>query len=262
MRRLPRPTSARLIAAVVIMIGSATICLISACAAPMQQVGQPVPAAVPGQDQLSRGRQLYGSSCAGCHGQQGQGTGQAPSLIGVGTADVDYMLASGRMPLTTPDDRPKRQPPAYSASDRAALVAYIASLGAGGPSVPRLPAGNIAAGRDLYLTNCAACHGSGADGGVLPGGQTVPRLHGVPDEQIAEAMRVGPGLMPQFAQSDLSDKEAADIVAYIQDMPNHASRGGWALGGLGPAAEGLVGWGLGLGTLLVVIRLLGKKAPK
>lgn len=253
---------ARLLVAAVIMVGSAVVCVIAACAAPAEQVRAPVPAAKPGQDQLSRGRQLYGSGCAGCHGQQGQGTGQAPSLVGVGQADVDYMISSGRMPLTSPNARPERRPPSYGSQDRAALVAYISSLGAGGPTIPQLPAGNVRSGRDLYLTNCAACHGSGGAGGTLPGGQVAPRILDVPSQQVAEAIRVGPGLMPPFGESTLTDQQAADIVAYVDDMPNHANRGGWALGGLGPAVEGLVGWGLGLGTLLVVIRLLGKKAPE
>jgi ubiquinol-cytochrome c reductase cytochrome c subunit len=205
---------------------------------------------------------LYGSGCAGCHGQRAEGTGQAPALVGVGGADIDYMIASGRMPLTSPNARPERRPPSYGSRDRAALVAYISSLGAGGPEIPQLPPGDARSGRDLYLTNCAACHGSGGAGGTLPGGQVAPRILGVPGQQVTEAIRVGPGLMPPFGSSTLTDQQAADIVAYVGAMPDSAEHGGWDLGGLGPAAEGLIGWGLGLGTLLVVIRLLGKKAPQ
>ncbi|HEX3004280.1 MAG TPA: c-type cytochrome, partial [Angustibacter sp.] len=42
----------------------------------------PPPLAPDGQLPVERGRQLYLRGCAGCHGQQGQGSQSGPSLVG------------------------------------------------------------------------------------------------------------------------------------------------------------------------------------
>ncbi len=43
--------------------------------------------------QIERGGMIYGQSCAGCHGDAGQGTSKAPALVGAGAlplhADAD-----------------------------------------------------------------------------------------------------------------------------------------------------------------------------
>ncbi len=66
--------------------------------------------------------------------------------------------------------------------------------------------------------------------------------------------------MPQFPDTLLSDADVADVAAYVDDLAERRDQGGWPLGGIGPVPEGAVGWVLGLGTLLVVIRLLGRRA--
>ena len=48
------------------------------------------------------GRAIYLQSCAACHGQQGQGTVDGPSLQSSGAAAADFMLRTGRMPLNRP----------------------------------------------------------------------------------------------------------------------------------------------------------------
>ena len=47
--------------------------------------------AIPGDDsdQLELGAQVFYSTCAGCHGQQGQGTPRAPSLVGIAERQPD-----------------------------------------------------------------------------------------------------------------------------------------------------------------------------
>lgn len=225
------------------------------------QRGEPAPSPAADVELVQRGRQLYGAGCAGCHGQQGGGTNRGPTLLGVGPANVDFQLSSGRMPLAEPVPQPQRKPPAYSRPDIDALVAYVTSLAPGGPQIPRLPAGDLQTGRQLYLTNCASCHGSSGVGAALPAGRVAPNVLGVPSTQVAEAVRVGPGLMPQFPATAIPDQQLADIVAYLEDLPSHEAHGGWPIGAVGPVTEGFVGWVLGLGLLLIVIRLLGRRAP-
>jgi ubiquinol-cytochrome c reductase cytochrome c subunit len=99
-------------------------------------------------------------------------------------------------------------------------------------------------------------------GAALPAGYIAPSLLQDDATRVAEAVRVGPGLMPQFPRSALTDQQVNDIVAYVQALPAHENDGGWPIGDLGPVAEGLFGWVAGLGLLLVVIRLLGKRAAQ
>ncbi|MDP8930956.1 MAG: cytochrome c [Actinomycetota bacterium] len=41
--------------------------------------------------------EIYGRDCAYCHGPDGHGTSLAPSLQGLGTAAVDFVLRTGPM---------------------------------------------------------------------------------------------------------------------------------------------------------------------
>ena len=53
----------------------------------------PASAAIPGTvspQTIAQGRELFIQSCSSCHGVDAQGTSQAPSLIGVGAAAVDF----------------------------------------------------------------------------------------------------------------------------------------------------------------------------
>jgi ubiquinol-cytochrome c reductase cytochrome c subunit len=219
----------------------------------------PPPLAPDGQLPVERGRTLYLRGCAGCHGQQGQGSQNGPSLVGVGAASAHFQLSTGRMPLAEVVDQPPRARPAYSSTDLDALVEYVASLGPGQP-IPHLPEGDLQAGRKLYIANCASCHSSSGVGAALPDGHYAPNVLGDSSQQVAEAVRVGPGLMPRFSSDVLTDEQLASIVTYVRQIPEHDARGGWPLGGLGPLTEGAAGWAFGLGLLLVVIRLLGQRA--
>jgi ubiquinol-cytochrome c reductase cytochrome c subunit len=99
-------------------------------------------------------------------------------------------------------------------------------------------------------------------GAALPAGYIAPSLLHDDAIRVAEAIRVGPGLMPQFPASALTDQQVADIVTYVQALPARENDGGWGIGDLGPVAEGTFGWVVGVGLLLLVIRLLGKRAAQ
>jgi ubiquinol-cytochrome c reductase cytochrome c subunit len=179
----------------------------------------------------------------------------------VGTAAADFMLSTGRMPLADPDQEPTRQPPKYSAEEIEALVAYVASLGPGGESIPfvSLEGGDLRLGRDIYSANCLACHGAGAQGASVGAGQLAPSLHRATPVQVAEAVRVGPGPMPPFTDELIDQHQLDSLVRYVMDLRTESNPGGLDLGRVGPVVEGFVGWVVGLGLLLLVIRLTGTK---
>jgi ubiquinol-cytochrome c reductase cytochrome c subunit len=200
--------------------------------------------------QVREGYDLYGKRCAKCHSV----AGRAPSLAGVGARSADFYLRTGYMPLVSPDDQPWRSSVRFSESQIRALVAYVASLG--GPPVPRPhpERGDVAEGRALFADDCAGCHQSVAVGGMMPGAR-VPSLSRATATQIAEAVRIGPYVMPRFSRKRLSDGELDSVIRYVQSTQSPHDPGGWAIGHLGPIPEGLVAWLIG-GTALVVVTLL------
>jgi len=201
------------------------------------------------------GRAIYLQSCAACHGQQGQGTVDGPSLQSSGAAAADFMLRTGRMPLNRPGDPTRRRPPAFDDATIQALVAYVATLGTG-PAIPNVvtSGADVSKGRMLYTANCAACHGPSGGGDAIGGGVSAPSLAESDPRTVAEAMRVGPGAMPVFNESAISDAEVADIAAYLEYLRRTPAPGGAQPPLVGPVAEGFVAVVIGLGLLLVVVR--------
>jgi ubiquinol-cytochrome c reductase cytochrome c subunit len=231
-----------------------------AAAGPPAATAAPQPAGSGGD--AAAGRTLYLRSCAMCHGQSGEGTQSGPSLIGVGAAAADFYLRTGRMPLTTEKAEANGGPVQFDPAQIADLDAYVGSLGPG-PTIPDVSPGELTSGRELYLQDCAACHGSSAVGYTQVGGRTAPSLMNSSPETIAEAIRVGPNTMPQFPESVLDKEQVDSIVSYVQQLQHPAVRGqgGATIGRLGPTTETLVGFG-GVAVLLVVIRLIGKKSAE
>jgi len=206
------------------------------------------------------GKYLFEQGCSTCHGIDGAGTKQAPSLIGVGAAAADFYLSTGRMPLNQPLVQAPRKQPKYSDQQIAAITKYVASLGEG-PAIPNVDPskGNLVEGEQLYANNCAACHNSQGSGGALGRDYYAPRLFSATPTQLGEAMRVGPGAMPVFGTGQLSDQQVDSIVKYIVHLRDHNQHGGLALGRVGPVTEGFVAWILGLGLLLGVTRWIGTR---
>jgi ubiquinol-cytochrome c reductase cytochrome c subunit len=208
------------------------------------------------------GRSVYLRDCAWCHGIQGQGTSRGPDLRTAGPAYVDFMLSTGRMPLLDPDTSPRDQKPKYDAATISALVQYVGQqLGSGEP-IPRLATGNIEAGRTLFLADCAACHSSSGTGTILQDGTRVPQLWNTKSEQIAEAVRLGPGEMPPFGDRTVDDQELSDVVSYVQQLGPGQVEGGHPLDQYGPIAESLLAFLVPLPLLVLVIILLGRRAPR
>lgn len=209
--------------------------------------------------EASLGQELYGERCSSCHGLLGQGTDQGPSLAGAGPAAVDFMLSTGRMPLADPRQPMLRQSPRFTRREIDALLAYIASLGSGGPSIPSvdLTQGNLVRGRQLFMENCAACHGADGQGAAVNLGEVAPSLHIATPTEIAEAVRTGPGPMPRFGEKVFDQSDLDSLVRYVYALRNIPDPGGAGLGHEGPVIEGFVAWLVGLGLMVLLTRMIG-----
>ncbi|MQA85202.1 MAG: c-type cytochrome [Streptosporangiales bacterium] len=209
---------------------------------------------VPLQD-IREGKQLYSQSCSTCHGQNGEGTDVAPSLIGVGAAAVDLQVSTGRMPAMNPDaPQQPRKRRVFNQEETEQIAAYVQSLG-GGPPIPSgsdiaYEGADVALGGNLFRANCAQCHNFAGSGGALTGGKEAPDLHDATPTQIYEAMITGPGAMPVFGGDTLSAEEKLAVIKFIVDVREEPNPGGFGLGRFGPVTEGLAGWLIGIGLLI------------
>ena len=196
----------------------------------------------------AEGKQLFENNCITCHGRNAQGVeDRGPSLIGVGSASVEFQVGTGRMPLARQEAQAQPKPPLWEGEELernvAALSAYIQELG-GGPQVPDnlasvLDGGDQSAGGELYRINCSSCHAYSGGGGALSGGAAAPSLLDASDRQIYAAMLSGPQNMPVFGDNQLTPQEKADIIAFIQTLQDDGDPGGvFNLGRYGPATEG------------------------
>lgn len=238
--------------------------LFTACIAEPTPYRPPIPPAP--EAVADRGRFLYQRDCAWCHGDDGTGTPRGPSvLVGTnGSALTDFMLRTGRMPVSSTQQAIRKGPPAYSEDEIGDLVAYVRSLGADGPAIPDAdPArGDLALGAELYLENCAACHSTTGIGGTLTRdrsgrGGFVPGVRTSSAIEVAEAMRTGPGTMPVFPEASFSRHELDSIVRYVLSLQTPRDPGGIGAGHVGPVAEGAVAWIVGLGALLALAGWIG-----
>jgi len=206
------------------------------------------------------GVDLYGANCISCHGPGGRGIAdRGPSLRGVGARAADFYLRTGYMPLADPHDQPHRDRVLFTRRELAELVAYVASLEQG----PRIPQphperGKLAQGQEQFTEHCAGCHQIDAEGGYVTNAVAPALDHATPVE-IAEAVRVGPYLMPSFSAKQVTDGELDSIIRYVIYTKHPDDRGGWALGHVGPVPEGLVTWFIGIVLLVATCTVIGKR---
>ncbi|MGH7895092.1 MAG: c-type cytochrome, partial [Candidatus Binatia bacterium] len=150
------------------------------------------------------GHDLYTSNCSGCHGADARGVAERPNVRCA--ADITDAVRTGRdhgaMPAYTTTE--------LAASDVANVQTYLGGLcDAGGPQRPA----------DLYLSNCASCHGPTGGGGTSSGGVHGPEIQCKSAGDISEKVRFGEENMPAFPS--LSPADISAITAYV-----HASCAG------------------------------------
>lgn len=247
-----------LMAVALIILGLLATGLVYAAVAPGR-----ADAAEASADDIAAGRKLFLANCSTCHGLNAEGRADAPSLIGVGAAAVDFQVGTGRMPLAASGPQaPRMSKVKFTEEEIAQLAAYVASLGPG-PAIPdadQYKPGDVSRGALIFRTNCAMCHNFAGKGGALTRGKYAPNLEGVDPRHIYEAMLTGPQSMPVFNDSTLPEQSKRDIIAYLQNVEENPSPGGFSLGSFGPVGEGMLVWTLGLGLLIGCAIWLGAKS--
>jgi ubiquinol-cytochrome c reductase cytochrome c subunit len=219
---------------------------------------------------IEAGRQLFLISCASCHGKNAvgittkSGGNYGPSLIGVGAAAVDFQVGTGRMPMSLTGPQAPRKTPALDDEETSQVAAYIASLGPG-PAIPEAKdldwksakPDEIREGGEFFRTNCTACHNSVGAGGALPNGRYAPSLKGVAPKHIYEAMQTGPQQMPVFSDDVITPDDKRNVIAYVKTLHAQPQYGGLAGGNVGPVAEGLFTFIVGIGGMTVFAVWIG-----
>ncbi|APT87215.1 MULTISPECIES: cytochrome bc1 complex diheme cytochrome c subunit [Corynebacterium] len=228
---------------------------------------------------IQEGKDIYDTACITCHGANLQGIDKrGPSLVGVGAGSVYFQVHSGRMPMMSNDAQAERKTPRYTEQQTLALAAFVAANG-GGPDIVYDENGNIAQeslrganfdgniqnedvakGSELFRMNCASCHNFTGQGGALSSGKYAPALAPANEQEIYQAMLTGPQNMPKFSDRQLTADEKKDIIAYIKSAKETPSPAGWDLGGLGPVAEGLAMWIIGISVLCAAAMWIGSRS--
>jgi ubiquinol-cytochrome c reductase cytochrome c subunit len=254
------------------LLALATLALALAAPAGAQQAPIVRPANDRAPLQLELGAQLYAANCVTCHGIDGRGNGSpgpdqgattmeglGPPLRDVGALAADFYTRTGYMPLHSSRDQPVRSRVLFSERERLAIVRYVASLGSGPPvPTPHPELGDVAVGRELFTEHCAGCHQVVAEGGVVTGAKAPP-LNAASPVEVAEAVRIGPYVMPKFSEKDIDDQELDAIIAYVQYAKDPEDAGGWGINHLGPFPEGMVTWLIAAVVLVMTCMAIGKR---
>lgn len=214
------------------------------------------------EEPTQEGLDLFGAHCATCHGAEGRGIeGQGPNIQDASPALIDFVIRTGRMPLPSPDAPSIRREPRLDDRERRAIVAYFAdSIGPDEPDVPEVDheLGDLARGQSLYEENCIACHSAFGNGVAVSEQDIAPPIHAASPVEIAEAVRVGPGVMPVFGAEQIDEEDMDALIRYVLYLRDPASPGGASFGLSGPVTDGIFAF-LGTALLVVAIVFIGER---
>src|SRR5271170_7470913 len=113
----------------------------------------------------------------------------------------------------------------FKTMTRIALVA--AAFGAGGSGVmlaQDAPKGDAGNGKRIYLADgCFTCHGRSGQGGAYNGPAPILAHTALPFDGFKGQVRDPVNDMPAYSDAVLSDKDIADIYAFVESLPGARS---------------------------------------
>jgi len=174
---------------------------------------------------VSGGAAVFRSWCSQCHGSGAAGAVGYPNLLdnawlwGGSIEDIRHTIAHGIRNENDPDAR-WSQMTAFdeilSDQEIASVVQYVMSL-----SGTETDATLVAAGEEVYLDNCAACHMDDGTGDIYGGAPNLTDaiwLYGGDAETIEETVRYSRfGVMPSWIDR-LSEADVAAVATYVHQL--------------------------------------------
>ena len=102
----------------------------------------------------------------------------------------------------------------------AACILALGACGVGVALAQDAPRGDAENGKRVYLADgCFTCHGRIGEGGNYYGLTPILAKTALPFEGFKQQLRDPARVMPPFPEAVLSDKDAADIYAFLQTLP-------------------------------------------
>jgi len=176
------------------------------------------------------GHALFGDNCAACHGRDAQGGPGFPSLrdqAWLWGGDVNTVFETIRVGVNSQhSDSRSSQMPAWGRDgilgrqEILDVVAYVQSLSGSASSDPNAKAHQIA-GTEVFVTNCATCHGENAQGNPDLGAPNLTDafwLYGGDTQSLFTTVYDGrQGHMPTW-EKRLSKTDREILALYVVDL--------------------------------------------
>jgi mono/diheme cytochrome c family protein len=100
------------------------------------------------------------------------------------------------------------------------VTVATAALATAGIAVAQTAAGDAGNGKRVFLADgCFECHGRAGQGGAMNYPTPAIAQLEMPVESFVAFLRDAPRDMPAYSAGVLSDKDAADIYAYLRSLP-------------------------------------------
>lgn len=181
-------------------------------AVPVEQLAQD-------EEAVKIGRRLFLNNCAVCHGQDARGGYGFPNLT-----DTDWLYggAGDTIKTTIMSGRQGMMPPWGDALGEQGVTDvsnYVLTLSARDDADKE----SAARGKDLFATNCVACHGPDGKGNEMLGAPNLTDntwLYGGTLQRVKHSIRMGrTGVMPAH-ENLLGEQKVHILSAYIYSLSN------------------------------------------
>ena len=181
-----------------------------------QYVNQPIPEIATNEEALDIGKRLYATYCTTCHGADARGVRGFPNLRdhdwlwGGAPEQIQASITQGRSGLMPAWNQLLETEQIFNVSQ------YVRSM-SGKPIDPVV----ADAGKQVYNTNCAICHGANGEGNQLMGAPNLADniwLYGGTQKQIIETINNGRnGKMPAHGEF-LGEAKVHLLANYIYSL--------------------------------------------